>query len=191
MKTISSIFIHLSSHSYSSTSTTTIHSPVNTTNITRIHTLVTSETNKTSTTHILQTLWKSITITATSTCTVLPLYTLPKINPLSKTSIQPSTKLHLSNKHFHHSNTCHSHFNLFLLSLISISPRILSSYAVKFNTWKCQTQINTKIHIKRTPIHFTHSNCQTFSTQHNHNYTRHPTNMYSAHFQLHQSQKCL
>ena len=102
--TIASNLSHSSIHSSSSTFTTTGHSLHNTTtpilatdyhstrqNKTPIHTSITSETNKSLTRHILQTLQKSTTITTTSTSTALPLYTPPKITPLSKTSIQPST----------------------------------------------------------------------------------------------------
>ena len=85
MTTISSNVAHSSIHPSSSTSTTTVHSLVNTTtpilvtghhstcqNITPIHTPIISKTNKSPTTHILLTLRKSTTITTTPASTALP-----------------------------------------------------------------------------------------------------------------------
>lgn len=104
MSTIFSNVTYSYTHSPCSTSTTSAHSLLNTTNpilatghhstsqsITPIPTPITLEVNKSSIRHILQKLRKSITITTTSTSTALQLYTSPKIIPLLKTSIQPST----------------------------------------------------------------------------------------------------
>ena len=104
MSTIFSNVTHSYTHSPCSASITSAHSLLNTTNPilatghystsqskTPIHTPITLEANNSSIRYILQKLRKSITITTTSTSTALPLYTPPKITPLPKTSIQPST----------------------------------------------------------------------------------------------------
>ena len=56
---------------------------------------------------------------------------------------------------------------------------------MKTKTKKLETpdQHSHQENTKRTPIHFTHPNFQTFSTQHHHSYTRHQTKIYSVPFQ--------